>query len=103
MEIKNLLKNVYAEASKRGWRLVKVSEANFVVIFDRIKDEDRVQMCIYWSKRTQLHNPLFTVSTSMNHPKKGKTQLHRKGVGMELLGQLLDNPRKHTGSGYYEK
>lgn len=50
----------------------------------------------------------LTVTTEIKHPKKGKTQLHRK-LGkfidkrkLNLIGQLFDNPRTHTGKGYYK-
>ena len=45
----------------------------------------------------------MTVSTCLNHPKKGKTQLFRKRVNKEMLEQIFEYPRKHTGKGYYTK
>ena len=41
-----------------------------------------------------------TVGTAMHHPTKGATQLFRKGVSVE---QVFENPRAHTGAGYYTK
>ncbi len=43
----------------------------------------------------------MTVTTEINHPKKGKTQLHRKTCTMLLLETIFSNPRIHTGKGYY--
>ena len=45
-----------------------------------------------------------TVSTSLDHPKAGKTQLFRKnGPDYEMLDRIFENPRVHSGSGYREK
>ncbi len=54
-----------------------------------------VRMNIYLTTRT--------VSTSMDHPTKGKTQLFRRNVTSEQLEQLFKQPRTHTGKGYYKK
>lgn len=56
---------------------------------------DGVRINIYLTK--------MTVSTCLNHPKKGKTQLFRKNVDEKTLIQLFEYPRKHTGKGYYKK
>lgn len=45
----------------------------------------------------------FTVGTALDHPVQGKTQLFRKRVGIELLEQLLANPRLHTDKGFKRK
>lgn len=45
----------------------------------------------------------FTVGTSLRHPRKGKTQLFRKGLKESEVLELLKNPRKHTRKGYYTK
>jgi len=44
-----------------------------------------------------------TVGTFLNHPTKGKTQLFRRNVSLDLLGQIFRNPRIHTNTGYYRK
>lgn len=54
-----------------------------------------VQINVWWTT--------MTVGTCIDHPTKGKTQLFRKGVDFALLDKLLENPRQHTGKGYYEK
>ena len=44
-----------------------------------------------------------TVSTSLVHPKAGKTQLFRKNtMDYELLERIFENPRVHTDKGYQE-
>lgn len=50
-----------------------------------------------------LYTTSFTVSTEMLHPKKGKTQLHRKGLTIQEAKEVFMNPRVHTGLGYYRK
>lgn len=42
-----------------------------------------------------------TVGSCVDHPKKGKTQLFRKYLENPL--SLFNNPRQHTGKGYYTK
>lgn len=44
-----------------------------------------------------------TITTELVHPKKGKTQLHRKGLNLTEIKSIFDNPREHTGNGYYKK
>ena len=45
-----------------------------------------------------------TVSTSLDHPTSGKTQLFRKnGPDYDLLDRIFENPRVHTDKGYGEK
>ena len=50
---------------------------------------------VYWTK--------MTVGTCINHPSKGKTQLFRRKVSLRQLEQIFNNPRLHTGKGYYIK
>lgn len=45
----------------------------------------------------------FTITTELNHPKKGKTQLHRRNLTTMEVREIFKNPRKHTGQGYYKK
>ena len=56
---------------------------------------DGVRINVYLTK--------MTVATCLNHPKKGKTQLFRKNVTEDMLNQIFEYPRKHTGKGYYKK
>lgn len=44
-----------------------------------------------------------TVCTLMKHPRKGKTELIREKVTLDLLRNIFNFPRVHTGKGYYEK
>ena len=45
-----------------------------------------------------------TMSTRIKHPnRKHPQQMYRRKVDAELAKQILSNPRKHTGKGYYTK
>lgn len=45
-----------------------------------------------------------TVGTSLQHPSRAApTQLFRRGLDSEGVQQLLADPRKHTGVGYYRR
>ncbi len=39
----------------------------------------------------------------MDHPRKGPTQLFRRDLSTTEQERVLDNPRAHTGKGYYTK
>lgn len=62
-----------------------------------------VRVNIYYTKASRWDNFGLTISTSMDHPKKGKTQMFRKNVGNKLLINLLKNPRFHSKRGYQRK
>ena len=54
--------------------------------------------------RVNIYYSKGTVGTSINHPQHGRTQFFRRGI--YTAGQLKDifqNPRVHTGKGYYMK
>ena len=45
-----------------------------------------------------------TMSTRIKHPnRKHPQQMYRRKVDTELAKQIISNPRKHTGKGYYTK
>lgn len=50
-----------------------------------------------------LYTTNYTVTTELDHPRQGKTQLHRKGLSHDEVIQVLTDPRKHTGKGYHRK
>lgn len=51
--------------------------------------------------RINVYYTTGTVGTCLNHPSQGKTQLFRRNVGMNELAAIFENPRVHTGKGYY--
>ena len=73
--------------------------------FNRIDYQENIGLISYsdGSTRINIYLSKMTVSTCLNHPKKGKTQLFRKNVTKEMLSQIFEYPRKHTGKGYYTK
>lgn len=62
-----------------------------------------VRLDVYWKKESSKRFLNLTIATAMAHPKKGKTQLFRKGVNNSGFLKLLNDPRQHTGRGYYRK
>lgn len=55
------------------------------------------------STRINIYLTKMTVATCLNHPKKGPTQLFRRNVTLNMLNEIFEYPRKHTGKGYYKK
>ena len=84
------LADVDSLAKLEGWSRFDYQENIGMVSYSK----NNVRVNVYLSK--------MTVSTAMNHPKKGKTQLFRRNVSMEQLWKLFKNPRVHTGKGYYK-
>lgn len=80
----------------------KIASDNY---FNRIDYQENIGLISYsdGSTRINVYLSKMTVSTCLNHPKKGKTQLFRKNVTKEMLSQIFEYPRKHTGKGYYTK
>ncbi|GFH52418.1 hypothetical protein CTEN210_08894 [Chaetoceros tenuissimus] len=52
--------------------------------------------------RYNVYYTTGTISTSLDHPRQGKTQLFRRNVDMNLLRQIFLNPRIHTDLGYQQ-
>jgi hypothetical protein len=73
--------------------------------FNRIDFQENIGLISYSDGDTRINIYLskMTVSTCLNHPKKGKTQLFRKNVNKQMLSEIFEYPRKHTGKGYYTK
>ena len=78
-------------AKQYEWELLDQQDDIGMISFLR----SGIRLNIYWTR--------MTVSTSMHHPVKGKTQLHRRGVDFTLLEKIMKNPRYHTRIGYYQK
>lgn len=53
--------------------------------------------------KCNIYLSTLTVQTTINHPKKGRGQLNRKRLSLSEVVSILENPRKHTGKGYYKK
>lgn len=66
-------------------------------------EEEKIVLCRRNGVRVNIWYDRMTVGTAMDHPRLGSTQMLRKYVSMEMLEELLDNPRLHTGNGYMLK
>ena len=89
---------IIVAAHNEGYNLYRVNEWSYV--FKRTTEQTgRVTINVYWNRKDLL----FTVSTALDHPKQGKTQMTRKFLGVRQVTDLLINPRKHTGRGYKKK
>lgn len=75
---------------ENNWEIIKYHDNNFILNLKKGK----IKMNVYLST--------LTIQTSMNHPTKGKTQLNRKNLKHNELKLIFQNPRSHTGKGYYK-
>ena len=82
-------------AKSHGWDFHDIQENIGMISFVKVISGDPARINIYTTK--------MTVATCINHPKKGKTQLFRKGVSEKLLNKIFENPRVHTHKGYRTK
>lgn len=82
-------------ANMFGWKNINVNVETRLVSYAKMVDFSPIRMDIYYTT--------MTVTVSLEHPKKGKTQLHRRKVSDDELKILFQNPRAHTWKGYYKK
>jgi hypothetical protein len=86
------LEDVRSLAASQNSKETQHNPTSRVIIF-RSDNNGRTQINVYYTTGT--------VGTCLNHPKQGKTQLFRRGVvNMEMLSDIFQNPRIHTGVGY---
>lgn len=71
----------------------------------RLDYQENIGMVSYsnGAVRINIYLSKMTVSTGLDHPKQGKTQMFRKNVTLVELEKLFINPRTHTGKGYKKK
>ena len=74
-----------------GYREVQLNEESCVIAFTQESQHTRIN--IYYTTGT--------VSTSITHPRRGKSQLFRRKVSFEQLADIFADPRVHTGKGYF--
>lgn len=106
MSFEGLMDEIMYYGAMNGWKFIR--RETWSMIFHRHIEGDRQQVVVYWNKQTKqflASNKYchFTVATALNHPKKGKAQLFRKGITIRELGKIFEDPRTHTGKGYYDK
>lgn len=78
-----------------GWKKIDYQQNIGMVSYSKIISSGMARINIYLTK--------MSVTTYLNHPKKGKGQLYRKNIGWSHLIKIFKNPRFHTGKGYYKK
>lgn len=85
------IENIKLLAKVSGWQEIQHDLYSGMLGFRR----NGVRLNVWYTR--------MTVSTSLNHPIQGKTQLFRRNVSMALLEVLFDRPRAHTRKGYQRK
>lgn len=83
--------NIINLGKKHGWEFIADQPENFMISF--FKNGTRIN--VWYTK--------MTVSTALNHPTKGKTQLYRKHVTPSILEEIFIKPRLNTKLGYRTK
>jgi len=84
----NLIKDI-----AKKYEYIEIDHQENIYMISFKKNDIRIN--VYYSK--------MTIATCINHPKKGKTQLFRRGVwDIKLVENIFKNPRVHTDLGYYK-
>ena len=79
--------------SHLGLHEVQHNEVSRVIAFTRGDgDGGTIRINVYYTTGT--------VSTSLDHPRQGKTQMFRRDCGLREVEEIMTNPRVHTGRGY---
>jgi len=89
---------IEAIARRHGYRKVQHDHREGVIAFSRPDENGYKQLVRVWYRTG-------TVGTYLKHPTRGKAALFRKNVGRDyaMLERIFENPRAHTGQGYYRK
>eukprot|EP00854_Cymbomonas_tetramitiformis_P025167 gene25167-30715_t len=74
-------------ARRHGLDEIQFNERSRVIAFS-----DRAR-----TVRINVYYTTGTVGTCVGHPKQGPTQMFRRSCTMHLLGQIMADPRVHTG------
>ena len=89
--------DIYNMAQRQGWELIDHQENIGMLSFYRKNKK-------FGEVRINVYVSTLTVSTALDHPKKGKTQLFRRNINRIILSQIFSNPRIHSGGrGYYKR
>lgn len=89
---------ILLHARSTGYYLYKVNEWSYV-LKKETEEYGVITLNVYWNSR----NGLFTFMSALTHPTQGKKQLTRKRLSVQSVKNLITNPRRHTGRGYYKK
>ncbi len=90
-EIKRRAEIIDITALKFGWTMFDFQKNIFLA---RYKKDD-MKINVYLST--------MSVTTYIDHPKRGKGQLYRKRCTIKELDLIFKNPRVHTSKGYFTK
>ncbi len=77
--------------------------------WDYLEDQKNIKMISFTKTlygkpaRINIYYGTGTVSSSLTHPKTGKTQLFRRNVTKKELHKIFINPRWHSNKGYRKK
>lgn len=94
-KIEKRLNAVREVAKYYGWQEIMFDDYQQLVSFRHPTRPQHGRINV-WYKR-------MTVGTALAHPYKGKTQLFRKFVKGTEMKKIFQNPRTHTGRGYYTR
>jgi hypothetical protein len=87
------LEGIRSIATELSYEEISVNESSRVISF-RGGPSSCARINVYYTTGT--------VGTCLNHPKRGKTQLFRRNITtLGALREIFENPRVHTGDGYY--
>lgn len=89
------VKKIRDMAQELGWRELDFQANISLIRFYRANVTVREYLNIYFTR--------MTVGTCIEHPKKGRTQLFRRHVNPAMMRAIMQNPRVHTGEGYYTR
>jgi hypothetical protein len=93
----------------RGWQLHSHDTKGKMASFVRSSQQQRVRTSeergdnSWWDQRVNVYYSTGTVATALSHPVSGKTQLFRRDMTLRDLCKIFDDPRTHTGVGYYTR
>lgn len=85
---------------ENGWSFLEEQANINMISFVKAIYNQKSRVNIYLTRKGR-ETGYYTVVTSMAHPKRGKTQLYRKGCDIKLIEKIFRNPRTHTRKGYY--
>ena len=89
-----IVKDIRDMAARNSWTEIDHQESIQMISFTK----GTARLNVYYSRPWRM-----TVGTVLNHPTVGRQQLSRKYVRSPELERIFENPRAHTGKGYYRK
>lgn len=93
--IKQRINLIQIELKRRRWKIVAYRPNNYCLTAVRLHETENPQ-------QINIYLTTLTIQTAMNHT-KGKKQLNRKCSTVSEIFEIIKDPRKHTGKGYYKK